>query len=1488
MQPEVLDLALDALESLEIRSLTWGFVDHTLGEAEAEAAIAAALQSKSFTDSAAEVLKGLCNAALVRPLQVGEERRYRTRVAELTRLLSRLRQWFPGNPWQSAPTLVSDFRISVRPRRYPRWNISPQEAWARLNAARQLSSLQTRVWEALTGHDPSFALSEFQVEAAGRLLGSDPGTGTMVTAGTGSGKTLAFYLPALIAIAPEVRAGESWTKVICLYPRQELLKDQLSEAYRLTLRAAPALRQERRRPFVLGSLFGPTPFDASEKAVIGAGWVARPNGYVCPYLRCPNCTEDMVWSKERIGRKQEVLECVKEGCKTQTDGTTLRLTRQALAKHPPDLLFTTTEMMNQRLSDTWTRGVFGVGKSRARRPLLVLLDEVHTYGGVPGAQVALLLRRWSALLGSRVRWAGLSATLPRPEKFFADLTGLRADRVACIEPKPEDMILEDAEYNIILRSDPSSQAATLSTSIQAIMLLSRMLDTRAGKQSGRRFGSRTFVFTDDLDVTHRLFDDLLSAEAYTRRRYPDPAKQPLAALRGSGQPDALERELHGQCWEMAEELRSDLATRLRVGRTTSRDPGVDAAADVIIATSSLEVGFNDPDVGAVVQHKAPRSAASFLQRRGRAGRSRGMRPLTLIILSDYGRDRVAFQSYEHLFDPTVEIQALPVRNLYVLRMQAVYATLEWITDQAPEKATGWAWRVTTGPGEQQSELREHFKEVLQSVLKFDDAMLTRLRKHLMQALGVDAETLDIVLWQPPRSLLLDALPTLGRRLFRQWKLASGTGLDLHEANPPHPLPDFIPANLFSDLNLPEVQIEVPLPGAAVQLEYMPIVQALQQFVPGRVRRRFADHEGKISHWFPLDLAMPEQRLKISDYARRHEYVGNKGDMPIFRPWQVAVATVPYNVNESSNALWRWQSDFDALGEPTLVPLPSVAGLNLVAHRLEFRLHRFGAGVTVRRFAHEGEATAGIRRQEFRVTFKLVDERDEPAAIGFAFEADALLVAFRLPSQAALADLVLPPGLTRWLRYEAFARHVEVEPGLSPGLNHFRREWLHQATLLTALMYAEGAELPLRQALQALRDDDDPGAFTAAIDALVNATLTEWSDDDVEVGDAEDDNGSSAGNHAVQRPQRLRDALMQAVAEPGVMNALIDVALRWISPSTDDWGQWLSEVACTTFGEAVYQACVTAVPQNTATEGLTVDVEVTAEGHRAIIAETTLGGGGTVEALAEVFAADPRAFVRSLESACAPSDQEMAAEELRRVLGCLANDKNLAAVLARLRAAADTDTRDLARREFFTLLAAHGIPVSRTLSVAIATRLIRPGMSPDSDALCGDLLHAWQSLEEKYGIALPLRLATAMLAQSPELQRRLAKLGGAGQEILTAGMMLWPLGGELRRSALQSYNPFRRVSIVDAALMRQLLFDARLPSVNIDASDWLLQLRNHLAAQGVVRLTTGQGDQTWRGAVARLLSEPIVSGYLQFYPTIEATRVLEDGQLAIDLVLRDRV
>jgi hypothetical protein len=1479
----VLNIALGALESVELRSLAWGFVDQSLEESEAEDAIALALQAASLLESAPDVLDALVDAALVRKLYDGSARRYRTRIAELTRLLTRLRQWFDRQPWQAAATLVSDFRIDIRPRRYPRRHIAPEDAWEIIDPERRHSALHRNIWVALTAAGPAKVMADFQIESVRRLLLAERGSATIVTAGTGSGKTLAFYLPALLRIAPEVRVGEWWTKVVCLYPRQELLKDQLSDAYGLVLRAGEVLKEAGRRPIVLGSLFGPTPFDASVTAVAQAGWESRPEGYVCPFLRCPTCGSDMVWPNEALRDKREMLRCAASTCETTTEIGSVRLTRRSVQAEPPDLLFTTTEMMNQRLSDTWTRHVFGVGQHGDRIPVLTLLDEAHTYAGISGAQTALLLRRWLALLGTKMRWAGLSATLPHAAQFFAELTGTWADNVAVIAPAPVDMVEEGAEYQIILRSDPSSQTSTLSTSIQALMLLARMLDRRDQMQSGGRFGSKVFVFTDDLDVTHRLFDDLLDAEAYNSWRRPNPVRRPLAALRDSTQPDPIGREREGQRWQMAEDLRGTLSDRLVISRTTSRDPGVNSIANVVVATSALEVGFNDPDVGAVVQHKAPRSAASFLQRRGRAGRSRVMRPLTILVLSDYGRDRAAFQSYEQLFEPFVEIAPLPIRNLYVLRMQAVFATLEWIAMEAPSQVTGWAWRVLTGPAQNDNDrrFREHAKSVLQRILQFDASTLERLRSHLQSALTVDVGTLNSILWQPPRALLLEALPTLARRLFRDWQLAFGDGLDLHVPNPPHPLPDFVPANLFSDLNLPEVQ--VVLPGAR-DPEYMPVVSALQQFAPGRVSRRFADAQGNISHWFPLNPAAATQDVRVRAYASRHEFVGtfvgmldgSEAPVPVYRPWELQLAVVPQAIADSSNAQWQWQSGFERLGLATFIELPNVASTIGVIDRLELRLHRFGSGVSIRRFAHEGRASLRVNRQETLVQFRLVDDDNQPAAIGYSLEADALLVEIRLPNAGSLATLPLHPELARWLRYLALKQRTAVTSDLPASFNSFRRDWLHQVVLLASLTLAERDDLPLETAIRQLRANDDPTAFTPAIEALVAGTVT---------GDADDISGNTAiaGN-----PTALHVTLAAGLAEPGVLSTLLDLTLRWIAPLPADWGSWLAEVASSTVAEAVYQACVLGAPQNAAADGLTVDIEATGGNHRAIVAETILGGGGTLESIGESFAADPRAFVRALESACAPSDQEVAADGLRFVVAQVVEQLTLGAALSELRSANNAETRDAARRELFRLLAESGIPVSRTLSIQIATRLVRPAASPDSDRLTLELLRAWQRLEEKHGVALPSRLAAAAVVLTTPLRQSLADLGGGAREILTANLLLWPAGGELRQRALQSYNAYRTQPFVDAALARLLLFDARLALVEFGTPDWHRLMTEALALHGIVRLTTRHGDARWRAALFAVLSAPITSGFLQFYPMIEAMRTLDDGRFAIDLLLRERV
>ena len=114
----------------------------------------------------------------------------------------------------------------------------------------------------------------------------------------------------------------------------------------------------------------------------------------------------------------------------------MTLTRDTIESTPPHFLFTTTEMLNRGLADAGLRPVF-VGETAATRPRALLLDEVHTYGGVHGAQVALLLRRWRHALGPRapLHIVGLSATLESPAAFLAMLTGL--PDVQEISPQPE-------------------------------------------------------------------------------------------------------------------------------------------------------------------------------------------------------------------------------------------------------------------------------------------------------------------------------------------------------------------------------------------------------------------------------------------------------------------------------------------------------------------------------------------------------------------------------------------------------------------------------------------------------------------------------------------------------------------------------------------------------------------------------------------------------------------------------------------------------------------------------------------------------------------------------------------------------------------------------------------------------------------------------------------------------------------------------------------
>ncbi len=1329
--------------------------------------------------------------------------------------------------------------------------------------------------------------------------------GTIVTAGTGSGKTLAFYLPALIRIGIAIDSG-LWVKALAIYPRIELLKDQLAEAYSMARVVDGPLRAHGKRSVTIGALYMATPWNASIEAVRSSKWVPRGGGFVCPWMRCPRCDGDLLWTRDALERKAELLVCADDACNTDIDGSHMVLTRQSLVRRPPDILFTTAEMLNQRLSDHWTRGLFGVGNSPGQRPFLALLDEVHTYEGTSGAQAALTLRRWQHLLRAPVSWVGLSATLMNAAEFFADLSGVPASKVIEVTPTTDELIEQGVEYQILLRGNPASRTSLLSTTIQTSMLLPRLLDPPGAADTSGAFGRRAFLFTDDLDVTNRLFDDLRDAEAYTIFGKRDPNRTPLANLRGYGD-DAMLRDAEGQRWQVCEAIGHSLNTPLVVGRTTSQDGGVNHQANLVVATAALEVGFNDPRVGAVIQHKAPRGMASFVQRRGRAGRSRAMRPIMLTVLSDYGRDRAFFQAFELLFDPTLEAQSLPIHNPYILKMQAVFAFFDWLADRTAKGPRGWQWDLLSRPTDNAA-LTE-MKRLLGQVVQGDDNTITDLCRWLEQALKIDRETAEGLLWEAPRSLLLEAVPTLVRRVFRQWRLAipfEMASLDLQVDY--HPLPDFVPRNLFSDLALPEVRIIVP--PATVndeeRVEALPILQALNQFPPGRVSRRFAFERGALSHWIPIDPAPSEQSVAIERLTEEREYVGtfvgrlnagmNSEPVPVYRPWTIRIERVDRaTALPSSNARLIWETDIAPDGDALEIPTPQRSRWRRYMSSVQLYLHRFRSSVNVRRFSRAAESVLRTLQDEFQVESRFTGPDGRAAALGFELDVDGLRIELTLPDDHVLAEQDMPEAVTTAARLAYLRDSFINDIALPKDVNLFQRGWIFEFLVCALLTAAEGEGRDLDAAIEAVLNDR---AVDTAFDDVMSAVLEGVHADepvDEEAGlphEFDRDDGTAAPG-----PGRLRRSLRQQLSRPEVRARLRAIAAQFTAPDPTAYATWLRHAILDTLGEAVLQACIAAAPRKAATEGLCVDIHDEPGSRVAAIwvTETTLGGAGVLEAFARRFAGEPSLFFAAVEAALSPTDVEEVDAGLRQILDLARRDDTVAAGLARLRIAESHAERadlwfDLTR----VFADRGGVAFSHSLSVSVNNRLLRSGAGPELDSLLRDIIAFWDAVEARYGLAVEVREFCYIASKNPDLAETTRRyiqggmLQGAGGVSVLAALqsLLWPRAHETRQRTLRSYNPFREPSSTDPALVRHLLLGRSVPVVDLAGDAWRQALQDALAQVGTVQLAaaTDRGPEL-RSEIVRLCVTPIDVGLLQFFPAVDRIERTA-GRILVTMTLRE--
>ncbi len=240
---------------------------------------------------------------------------------------------------------------------------------------------------------------------------------TTVTAGTGSGKTEAFLLPVLSALVAESRTWdgdggepqpwwrrdrsgfvgareeetgrEAAVRALILYPMNALVEDQLVRLRR-ALDGAEQIRwldrARSRHRFYFGRYTSQTPHDTNGLKAILRGIDRR---------------------AQAAARRAE--QAAGEGDSTDYRSFVPRplgselLTRQDMQLAPPDILITNYSMLSIMLTRPDERNVFEATRQWLHRHpdnhFHLVIDELHSYKGTQGTEVALLLRRLLHRLG---------------------------------------------------------------------------------------------------------------------------------------------------------------------------------------------------------------------------------------------------------------------------------------------------------------------------------------------------------------------------------------------------------------------------------------------------------------------------------------------------------------------------------------------------------------------------------------------------------------------------------------------------------------------------------------------------------------------------------------------------------------------------------------------------------------------------------------------------------------------------------------------------------------------------------------------------------------------------------------------------------------------------------------------------------------------------------------------------------------------------------
>jgi hypothetical protein len=1491
---------LNFIEEREQRLQNWGFYDVAFDEADLEQLLETDAPQTLREEWNEVAGSGLSLGSLLTQMRRAEllylvpdgSGRVRSRFAEGVRLLAHLRQRFDHQDWATGPRLVSDIKLHLAPRRYPVLHIKPAEAWAAMASHAKAPNLQRAIFEALSSRPGggTFTFSGFQVRSFERIFaayGTQEQSGTVVSAGTGAGKTKAFYVPAFCAMATEVdQAAPPFTKVIAVYPRNVLLADQLREAIAEAGKVSDLLSSQGRRPFTVGALLGDLPpasvFDKGADNPFLRNWkYVRDRGWIVPFLRAPfdPGRGELIWldADRRAGRTALYRADALDAPPEIPDGV-IQLTREGLQANPPDILFLSLEMMHRELGNPqWSR-TFGIGSEE--KPRLFLFDEVHNYSGLSGAQAPWIIARWRQaawLKGLHV--VGLSATLRNAPQHLATIGCVNPERVVECMPTDDELSPEGRDYTILVKGDAASGASLLATSIQAAMLQSRLLTPRhvgypdqTNLAGSSLYLRKVFGFTDQLDSLNRWMPDLTDAEWRQLAQYRQP---PVKS--GQSVTQTAERAMlsDGQIWALPDRLGYDLQQSMRVSRCSSQDPGADTNSDIIVATASLEVGYDDPDVGAVIHHKAPRSIASFLQRKGRAGRTRGSRPTTLVVLSDWGRDRWLFQNSERLFQPEVEQIKVPLLNPYVQHVQAASFLLDWLGRRIgapnpvsylrrPEKFSANAQRRAAAQLRRLLELGDDYAS-----FRTELSWVVRHTQRFWTATDEDIDRIvDAMLWEAPRPVLRHAVPALLRKLESGWRLADPQRDNAREEpGARQPLPAFIPSASFADLAASDVTIEFP--GTDKQDEVRGIASQLMESCPGRVSKRFSVGRREKGYWLqgsdqllsaPSPVILSPREMFSGSIA-----IGSDAATAALQPIRMCFVERPQEVKDSSNARWIWSTSAEPVGTGRPLPLFEQPQWQRVFSDARAYLHGDLNAIRIGRRTSEGRfdilMRGGLERRGTVILGTPGDDGvDLREPIGFEQTVDALAFTIR-PDHLASPAVVDPVTLGR-LRQEYFKHLLLTSAILLEAASSFTIEWVWQTSLamLTSTAFETGSSL---EAAQAALDGKRNDALARGLTRMYSVSAL--SD--------EDPDDHEAGGRARQRLDALwaDDACAAEIrrAEGALWGNL-----------GEEFEAWLRQRHLRSLAEACL-AGAQAIAGDVSDGDLIADVIDEDAATLIVISETAPGGIGQVEAFVQAAIDGAGAFERAVDHALGFCHRAHASGQVTAVTGEVRSRGMLANVFADVRDARGYQQTVHAQASLTEALEEAGYCASREDVVAVTGRLLRPGTSRETDAWFDGINRLWREREARLGAPIDPRVFAYLLVDAPVVRRRFsemirkmtgqvpseAQLFARAQDFLAIGCH------DTCPQCLSNSNRFVTDIQPSRALSRQWLeqHDASLREIAVEPG-WNERLRELLAHEDRIVIVGATAD---RAEIARtiqtLLTEPFDRDYLMVWPILSSVR-----------------